>query len=53
MAEAYFAGLTAAPYKRFVGLGEGTHSVMLQKTRMQFFHEIRGFLTETDAIALK
>ena len=53
MAQAYFAKLTAAPYKRFVELGEGTHSVMLEKNRMQFFHEILGFLSETDAMALK
>jgi pimeloyl-ACP methyl ester carboxylesterase len=53
MAEAYFAKLTGAPYKRFVELGEGTHSVMLEKNRIQFFHEILGFLTESDAMALK
>jgi pimeloyl-ACP methyl ester carboxylesterase len=53
MAQAYFAKLTGAPYKRFVELGEGTHTVMLEKNRMQFFHEILGFLTEPDAMALK
>ena len=53
MAEAYFASLTSASYKRFVQLGEGTHSVMLEKNRMQFFHEILGFLTESGAMALK
>ena len=53
MAEAYFAKLTSAPYKRFVQLGEGTHTVMLEKNRMQFFHEILGFLNESDAMALK
>jgi len=53
MAEAYFTKLTAAPYKRFVELGEGTHTVMLEKNRMQFFHEILGFLTESDAMAVK
>ena len=49
MADAYFAKLTGAPYKRFVELGEGTHTVMLEKNRMQFFHEILGFLDESDA----
>ena len=44
MAETYFTKLTNAPYKRFVELGEGTHTVMLEKNRMQFFHEILGFL---------
>ena len=33
MAHAYFAKLTGAPYKRFVELGEGTHTVMLEKNR--------------------
>jgi hypothetical protein len=53
MADAYFAKLTGAPYKRFVQLGEGTHTVMLEKNRMQFFHEILGFLDESDTTALK
>jgi pimeloyl-ACP methyl ester carboxylesterase len=53
MTSAYFAKLTNAPYKRFVQLGEGTHTVMLEKNRMQFFHEILGFLDESDPTALK
>jgi pimeloyl-ACP methyl ester carboxylesterase len=53
MAETYFTKLTGAPYKRFVELGEGTHTVMLEKNRMQFFHEILGFLNESDPTALK
>lgn len=53
MAQAYFTRLTAAPYKRFVELGEGAHTVMLEKNRMQFFHEIFEFLSETDPTALK
>ena len=36
MAEAYFARLTSAPYKRFVQIGEGTHSVMLEKIACNF-----------------
>jgi pimeloyl-ACP methyl ester carboxylesterase len=52
MTEAYFAKLTHAPYKRFVQIGEGTHTVMLEKNRMQFFHEILGFLDESNATAL-
>lgn len=52
MAEAYFAKLTGAPYKRFVQLGEGTHTVMLEKNRMQFFREIMNFLNEPDAQSL-
>jgi len=52
-AQAYFAKLVNAPYKRFVELGEGTHTVMLEKNRMQFFHEIRGFLDEAAPQALR
>jgi pimeloyl-ACP methyl ester carboxylesterase len=51
-AQGYFAKLVNAPYKRFVELGEGTHTVMLEKNRMQFFHEIRGFLDEQAPQAL-
>ena len=53
MAHAYFSKLTGAPYKRFVELGEGTHTVMLEKNRMQFFHEILGFLDESNPVAVK
>ena len=51
-ARGYFAKLTDAPYKRFVELGEGTHTVMMEKNRMQFFHEVMNFLTESDPQAL-
>ena len=44
----YFAKLTNAPYKRFVEIGEGTHSVIMEKNRMQFFREIMNFLNERD-----
>jgi pimeloyl-ACP methyl ester carboxylesterase len=47
-ARAYFAKLTHTPYKRFVELGEGTHTIIMEKNRMQFFREVTGFLTETD-----
>jgi pimeloyl-ACP methyl ester carboxylesterase len=53
MAQTYFTKLTNAPYKRFVELGEGTHTVMLEKNRTQFFHEILGFLDESDSTAMK
>jgi pimeloyl-ACP methyl ester carboxylesterase len=51
-ARGYFAKLTNAPYKRFVEIGEGTHSVMMEKNRMQFFREIMNFLNEPDALSL-
>ena len=43
-AQDYFTKLTHAPYRRFVELSEGTHTVMLEKNRMQFFREILNFL---------
>ena len=50
---AYFEQLTNAPYKRWVQLGEGTHTVMLEKNRMQFIHAVEAFLEEPDPQALK
>lgn len=52
-AQEYFTKLTNAPYRRFVELSEGTHTVMLEKNRMQFFHEILNFLNEERPLALK
>ncbi len=49
---AYFEQLTHTPYKRWVQLGEGTHTVMLEKNRMQFFHEVAAFLEEVQPQAL-
>jgi hypothetical protein len=39
------------PYKRFVELGEGTHTVMMEKNRMQFFREVAAFLTESEQLS--
>lgn len=46
MLHAYFAKLTNAPYKRCVEIGEGTHTIMLEKNRMQLFLEVQNFLDE-------
>jgi pimeloyl-ACP methyl ester carboxylesterase len=51
-AHAYFAKLTNVPYKRFVEIGEGTHTIMMEKNRMQFFREVMNFLNESDPLAL-
>jgi hypothetical protein len=51
-ARGYFAKLTSVPYKRFVELGEGTHTIMMEKNRMQFFREVMNFLNESDPLAL-
>jgi pimeloyl-ACP methyl ester carboxylesterase len=42
----YFARLTNAPYRRYVQIGEGTHSVMMEKNRMQLFQAVQQFLDE-------
>jgi pimeloyl-ACP methyl ester carboxylesterase len=52
-AQTYFGKLTSAPYKRFVELGEGTHTIIMEKNRMQFFREVAGFLDEADSMALQ
>ena len=46
MLYAYFARLTNAPYKRFVEIGEGTHTVCMEKNRMQLFQAVQQFLDE-------
>ena len=51
-ASAYFEQLTHTPYKRFVQLGEGTHTVIMEKNRMQFIHEVANFLEEPAPQAL-
>ena len=46
MLYAYFAKLTNVPYKRYVEIGEGTHTIMMEKNRMQLFREVQLFLDE-------
>ena len=46
MLHAYFAKLTNAPYKRYVEIGEGTHTVIMEKNRMQLFRAVQQFLDE-------
>ena len=46
MAQALFAKLTRAPKKRLVEIGEGTHTVIMEKNRMQLFREVQLFLDE-------
>ena len=42
----HFAKLTNAPYKRYVEIGEGTHTVIMEKNRMQLFQAVQQFLDE-------
>jgi len=46
MLHALFAKLTQTPYKRCVEIGEGTHTVIMEKNRMQLFQAVRDFLDE-------
>jgi pimeloyl-ACP methyl ester carboxylesterase len=46
MLHAYFAKLTNTPYKRYVEIGEGTHSIIMEKNRMQLFQAVQQFLDE-------
>lgn len=46
MAQAVFARLTSAPWKRYVVIGEGTHTVALERNRMQLFREVQLFLED-------
>jgi pimeloyl-ACP methyl ester carboxylesterase len=46
MLYAYFAKLTNTPYKRYVEIGEGTHTIIMEKNRMQLFEEVQQFLDE-------
>ena len=46
MLYAYFEKLANAPYKRYVQIGEGTHTVIMEKNRMQLFEAVQHFLDE-------
>jgi len=46
MLHAYFAKLTNTPYKRYVEIGEGTHTIIMEKNRMQLFQAVQQFLDE-------
>ena len=51
MAQNLFPKLTGAPYKRYVELGEGTHTIIMEKNRMNLFREVQLFLDESHAAA--
>ena len=46
MSRAVFDRLTSALYRRWVEIGEGTHTVFLEKNRWQVFDAVDGFLGE-------
>jgi pimeloyl-ACP methyl ester carboxylesterase len=47
MSQALFPLLKNAPMKRYVEIGGGTHTVIMEKNRMQLFREVQLFLDET------
>ena len=46
MSQTLFPLLTNAASKRYIVVGEGTHSIIMEKNRMQLFKEIQLFLDE-------
>lgn len=44
MSQALFARLTAARWKQYTLIGEGTHHVIMEKNRMQLFRVVQDFL---------
>lgn len=46
MAQTLFPLLTGAPWKRYVEIGEGTHTVILEKNRLALFRAVQAFLDE-------
>jgi pimeloyl-ACP methyl ester carboxylesterase len=46
MCRTYFSLLTGAPYRRWVEVGEGTHSLFLERNRWQVFDAVSAFLAE-------
>jgi pimeloyl-ACP methyl ester carboxylesterase len=46
MSRAVFGKLSFAPYRRWVEIGEGTHSVFMETNRWQVFDAVDGFLGE-------
>lgn len=45
-AQAVFSKLTGASERRLVQIGEATHVVLLEKNRLQLYHEVQMFLDE-------
>ena len=46
MAQTLFPLLANSPGKRFVQLAEGTHSIIMEKNRLQLFKAVQAFFDE-------
>jgi len=44
MAQGLFRALTQAPAKLYTEIGEGTHTILLEKNRMELFRTVQNFL---------
>ena len=53
MSRGLFEKLTNAPYKRRIIIGEGTHTVIMERNRMQLFREVQLFLDEPRSMSTK
>jgi pimeloyl-ACP methyl ester carboxylesterase len=53
MSQKLFPLLVNAPEKRYVVIGEGTHTVIMEKNRMQLFREVQHFLDDGAAARKK
>ena len=47
MARAVFGKLSSAPYRRWIEIGDGTHSLLMERNRWQVFDAVDGFLGES------
>jgi len=50
MTKTYFSLLINARYRRWVEIGEGTHSILMEKNRRQLFQAVQAFLDEADPV---
>jgi len=48
MAQTLFPLIANAPWRRYVEIGEGTHTVMMEKNRRQLFSAVEDFLLMPD-----
>ncbi|MBV8525877.1 MAG: alpha/beta hydrolase [Acetobacteraceae bacterium] len=46
MAQTIFGLLAHAPWKQYTMLGEGTHTIMMERNRQQLFYVVQSFLDE-------
>jgi pimeloyl-ACP methyl ester carboxylesterase len=49
MTHGYFKRLVNAPVRRMIEIGEGTHTVIMERNRMQLFRVVQQFLDEPPA----